>query len=156
MSAACMEIHAQPKARLRRRSLRLPSCSGKGLVKHIGVSNVTPTQIAEARKLVPIVCVQNHYNLAHRDDDGLNKRTGKRRHRLCALFSAGRLYPASVGHPHQGRPPAWASRRCKPHWPGCCSAHRTCWLFQARRRAPICGRIGFRPISRFPSLRSPI
>ena len=41
----------------------------KGLVKHIGVSNVTPTQIAEARKLVPIVCVQNQYNLAHRGDD---------------------------------------------------------------------------------------
>jgi pyridoxine 4-dehydrogenase len=43
----------------------------KGLVKHIGVSNVTPNQVAEARKLVPIVCVQNHYNLAHRGDDAL-------------------------------------------------------------------------------------
>ena len=43
----------------------------KGLVKHIGVSNVTPKQIADARKIVPIVCVQNHYNLTHRDDDAL-------------------------------------------------------------------------------------
>jgi aryl-alcohol dehydrogenase-like predicted oxidoreductase len=43
----------------------------QGLVKHIGVSNVTPTQIAEARKLVPIVGVQNMYNLAHRDDDAV-------------------------------------------------------------------------------------
>jgi pyridoxine 4-dehydrogenase len=41
----------------------------KGLVRHIGISNVTPKQIAEARKLVPMVCVQNHYNLAHRKDD---------------------------------------------------------------------------------------
>ncbi|MGC2111364.1 MAG: aldo/keto reductase family oxidoreductase [Candidatus Korobacteraceae bacterium] len=43
----------------------------KGLVRHIGLSNVTPTQIAEARRIAPIVCVQNHYNLAHRTDDAL-------------------------------------------------------------------------------------
>jgi aryl-alcohol dehydrogenase-like predicted oxidoreductase len=43
----------------------------KGLIRHIGVSNVTPAQIAEARRIVPIVCVQNHYNLAHRADDAL-------------------------------------------------------------------------------------
>ena len=49
----------------------------KGLVKHIGVSNVTPTQVADARKLVPIVCVQNHYNLAHRTDDALIDTLGK-------------------------------------------------------------------------------
>jgi pyridoxine 4-dehydrogenase len=43
----------------------------KGLVRHIGLSNVTPTQIAEGRKICEIVCVQNFYNLAHRDDDAL-------------------------------------------------------------------------------------
>jgi pyridoxine 4-dehydrogenase len=43
----------------------------KGLVHHIGLSNVTPAQIAEARQIAPIVCVQNHYNLAHRTDDAL-------------------------------------------------------------------------------------
>lgn len=43
----------------------------KGLIRHIGVSNVTPGQIAEARGIVPIVCVQNYYNLAHRVDDAL-------------------------------------------------------------------------------------
>ena len=43
----------------------------KGLIRHIGVSNVTPTQIAEARRIAPIVCVQNHYNLTHRADDAL-------------------------------------------------------------------------------------
>lgn len=42
-----------------------------GLVRHIGLSNVTPLQIAEARQIAPIVCVQNHYNLAHRSDDAL-------------------------------------------------------------------------------------
>ena len=43
----------------------------KGLVRHIGLSNVTATQIAEARRIVPIVGVQNQYNLAHRDDDDM-------------------------------------------------------------------------------------
>ena len=43
----------------------------QGLVRHIGLSNVTPAQIAEGRRICEIVCVQNHYNLAHRDDDAL-------------------------------------------------------------------------------------
>ena len=43
----------------------------KGLIRHIGLSNVTPTQVAEGRKICEIVCVQNYYNLAHRDDDRL-------------------------------------------------------------------------------------
>jgi pyridoxine 4-dehydrogenase len=41
------------------------------LVRHIGLSNVTPAQIAEARRIAPIVCVQNQYNLVHRTDDAL-------------------------------------------------------------------------------------
>ncbi len=43
----------------------------QGLVRHIGLSNVTATQVAEGRRIAPIVCVQNQYNLAHRDDDAL-------------------------------------------------------------------------------------
>ncbi|MGN6619640.1 MAG: aldo/keto reductase family oxidoreductase [Sphingomonas sp.] len=41
----------------------------QGLVRHIGLSNVTRTQFEEAREIADIVCVQNQYNLAHRDDD---------------------------------------------------------------------------------------
>ncbi|MFO1046364.1 MAG: aldo/keto reductase family oxidoreductase [Geminicoccaceae bacterium] len=43
----------------------------QGLIRHLGLSNVNPAQIAEGRKICEIVCVQNHYNLAHRDDDAL-------------------------------------------------------------------------------------
>jgi len=43
----------------------------QGLVRHIGLSNVTPTQIAEGRRICHIVCVQNMYNVAHREDDRL-------------------------------------------------------------------------------------
>ena len=43
----------------------------QGLVRHIGLSNVTPAQVAEGRRICEIVCVQNQYNLAHRADDAL-------------------------------------------------------------------------------------
>jgi aryl-alcohol dehydrogenase-like predicted oxidoreductase len=43
----------------------------QGLVRHLGVSNATAEQVAEARSIAPIVCVQNMYNLAHRADDDL-------------------------------------------------------------------------------------
>ena len=43
----------------------------QGLVRHIGLSNVTPAQIAEGRRICEIVCVQNQYNVAHRNDDAL-------------------------------------------------------------------------------------
>eukprot|EP01037_Dinobryon_pediforme_P010666 gene10666-10738_t len=43
----------------------------KGLVRHIGLSNVTSKQVIDGQKICKIVCVQNYYNVAHRDDDGL-------------------------------------------------------------------------------------
>jgi pyridoxine 4-dehydrogenase len=43
----------------------------EGLIRHIGLSNVTPRQVEQARALTDIVCVQNLYNLAHRADDAL-------------------------------------------------------------------------------------
>jgi aryl-alcohol dehydrogenase-like predicted oxidoreductase len=49
----------------------LAELQGKGLIRHIGLSNVTPTQIAEGRRICEIVCVQNQYNVTHRADDRL-------------------------------------------------------------------------------------
>ena len=43
----------------------------EGLIRHLGLSNATATQVAAARRICPIACVQNQYNLAHRDDDVL-------------------------------------------------------------------------------------
>ena len=41
----------------------------QGLIRHLGLSNVTPAQVAEAQSIAPVVCVQNYYNVAHREDD---------------------------------------------------------------------------------------
>jgi aryl-alcohol dehydrogenase-like predicted oxidoreductase len=43
----------------------------QGLIRHLGVSNVSPQMFAEAMSIAPVVCVQNHYNVVHRDDDPL-------------------------------------------------------------------------------------
>lgn len=47
----------------------LAELKAQGLIKHIGMSNVLPSQVEAAQRITPIVCVQNMYNLAHRDDD---------------------------------------------------------------------------------------
>ena len=43
----------------------------EGLIRHLGLSNVTARQVAEAQSIAPVACVQNHYNLANRGDDDL-------------------------------------------------------------------------------------
>jgi pyridoxine 4-dehydrogenase len=48
----------------------LAELKSQGLIRHLGLSNVTPGQLAEAQKITEIVCVQNLYNVAHRNDDG--------------------------------------------------------------------------------------
>ncbi len=47
----------------------LAELKGQGLIRNLGLSNVSPRQLAEARKITDIVCVQNFYNVAHRNDD---------------------------------------------------------------------------------------
>lgn len=47
----------------------LAAMQAQGLIRHIGLSNISPRQYEEGRRIVPIVCVQNHFNLAHRRDD---------------------------------------------------------------------------------------
>ena len=68
----------------------------KGLVRHIGLSNVTANQIEEGRRICDIVCVQNNYNIAHRDDDATDRRSCGGRHCLCAVLPARRLHPAAI------------------------------------------------------------
>ena len=65
------DVHGPAEGSLEAPLSVLAEMQRKGLVRHIGLSNVTPTQIAEGRRICEIVCVQNYYNLAHCDDDAL-------------------------------------------------------------------------------------
>ncbi len=71
----------------------LAELQSRGLVRHIGLSNVTPTQVAEGRKIVPIVCVQNQYNLAHRGDDALVDELAKSGIAYVPFFPLGGFSP---------------------------------------------------------------
>jgi aryl-alcohol dehydrogenase-like predicted oxidoreductase len=64
-------IHGPAEGSLEEPLTALAELQQQGLVRHIGLSNVTPAQVAEGRRLCAIACVQNLYNLAHRDDDGV-------------------------------------------------------------------------------------
>ncbi|MFP3569044.1 aldo/keto reductase family oxidoreductase [Paraburkholderia sp. SIMBA_030] len=64
-------VHAPAEGSIEKQVAALAELQRQGLVRHIGLSNVTTTQVAEAQGIAEIVCVQNHYNLVHRDDDAL-------------------------------------------------------------------------------------
>jgi pyridoxine 4-dehydrogenase len=66
-----LDVHHPAEGSLEAPLTVLAELQRKGLVRHIGLSNVTPTQIVEGRRICEIVCVQNYYNLAHRTDDAL-------------------------------------------------------------------------------------
>jgi len=65
------DVHGPAEGSIEAPLTVLADLQRKGLVRHIGLSNVTATQIAEGRRICEIVCVQNQYNLAHREDDAL-------------------------------------------------------------------------------------
>ncbi|QKJ86273.1 aldo/keto reductase family oxidoreductase [Paramixta manurensis] len=65
----------------------------RGLIRHIGLSNVTAKQIDDAQKVTPIVCVQNLYNLAHREDDALVDRLAAQNIAWVPFFPLGGFSP---------------------------------------------------------------
>jgi pyridoxine 4-dehydrogenase len=65
------DVHGPAEGSLEAPLTALAKLQQQGLVRHIGLSNVTRKQIDDGRKIADIVCVQNQYNLAHRDDDAL-------------------------------------------------------------------------------------
>ncbi len=93
----------------------------QGLIRHLGLSNATPEQIAEAETIAPFVCVQNLYNLAHRQDDALIDRLAARGVAYVPYFPLGGFTPlqsatlSQVAGRHGVRPTAvalaWLLRR---------------------------------------------
>ena len=64
-------VHGPAEGSIEAPLTALAELQRQGLVRHIGLSNVTARQVEEGRQIAEIVCVQNMYNLAHRDDDAL-------------------------------------------------------------------------------------
>ena len=65
------KVHEPSEGSIEEPFTALAELQRQGLIRHLGLSNVTSAQVAEARRIAPVVCVQNHYNLVHRADDAL-------------------------------------------------------------------------------------
>jgi aryl-alcohol dehydrogenase-like predicted oxidoreductase len=66
-----LDVHGPAEGSIEEPLTAVAELQRQGLVRHIGLSNVTPAQVAQARTITDIVCVQNMYNIAHRHDDAL-------------------------------------------------------------------------------------
>jgi pyridoxine 4-dehydrogenase len=69
----------------------------EGLIKHLGISTVSAEQIAEAQSIAPIVCVQNFYNVAHREDDDLVDSLAQQSIAYVPYFPLGGFSPLQAG-----------------------------------------------------------
>jgi aryl-alcohol dehydrogenase-like predicted oxidoreductase len=66
-----LDVHGPAEGSLEEQVTALAELRQEGLIRHVGLSNVTMKQVQDAQRIVPIACVQNMYNLVHRGDDAL-------------------------------------------------------------------------------------
>ncbi|NKJ42275.1 oxidoreductase [Novosphingobium sp. SG720] len=65
------DVHAPSEGSVEQQFSALARLQDQGLIAHLGLSNATPAQVAQAQAIAPVACVQNHYNLVHRGDDAM-------------------------------------------------------------------------------------
>jgi aryl-alcohol dehydrogenase-like predicted oxidoreductase len=90
---AMFSIHGPAEGSIAEPFSVLAELQKEGLIHHLGVSNVTDSQIEEARAITPIVCVQNQYNLVHRQDDDLINRLAEDGIAYVPFFPLGGFTP---------------------------------------------------------------
>ncbi len=88
-----IDVHGPAEGSLEEPLTALAELQRQGLVRHIGLSNVTPKQVVDGRRVCAIACVQNMYNLAHRDDDGLIDELGRDGIAYVPFFPLGGFTP---------------------------------------------------------------
>lgn len=90
----CMgRIHGPAEGSIEREVTTLAELRQQGLIRHIGLSNVTSAQVAEAQRIAPVVCVQNQYNLVHREDEALIDELAAQRIAYVPFFPLGGFTP---------------------------------------------------------------
>ena len=88
-----LDVHGPKEGSLEKPLTVLAELQRQGLVRHIGLSNVTRQQVVDGRKICPIACVQNMYNLAQRADDGLVAELAKEGTAYVPFFPLGGFTP---------------------------------------------------------------
>jgi len=90
-------VHGPSEGSIAREFEVLAGLQQEGLVRHLGVSNVTAAQVEEAQSIAPIMCVQNHYNLVHREDDELIDALAAQEIAYVPFFPLGGFTPLESG-----------------------------------------------------------
>jgi pyridoxine 4-dehydrogenase len=90
-------VHGPEEGSLEAPLTALAELRRQGLIRHIGLSNVTARQVEDARRICPIACVQNHYNLAHRGDDALIDQLARDGIAYVPFFPLGGFTPLQSG-----------------------------------------------------------
>ncbi|MEX6663082.1 aldo/keto reductase family oxidoreductase [Pseudomonas sp. W2-17] len=85
--------HSPDEASIAEQFSALAELQRQGLIQHLGLSNVSAKQVIEAQSIAEVVCVQNHYNLAHRDDEQLIAELGKQGIAYVPFFPLGGFTP---------------------------------------------------------------
>lgn len=85
--------HGPAEGSIADRVERIATLQQEGLIRHVGLSNVSAAQVSEAQAITPIVCVQNEYNLAHRNDDALIDRLADQGIAYVPFFPLGGFSP---------------------------------------------------------------
>jgi pyridoxine 4-dehydrogenase len=88
--------HAPTEGTIEPQFSTLVDLQKQGLIRHLGLSQATATQVEQALSIAPIVCVQNHYNLAHRDDDALIDVLAAKAIAYVPYFPLGGFFPLQV------------------------------------------------------------
>ena len=91
------DVHGPTEGSIEAPLTALAELQRRGLIRHIGLSNVTPAQIEQGRSITPIVCVQNQYNLVHRDDDALIDQLAASGTAYVPFFPLGGFTPLQSG-----------------------------------------------------------
>ncbi|MBS0253320.1 MAG: aldo/keto reductase family oxidoreductase [Proteobacteria bacterium] len=88
-----LDVHGPAEGSIEEQVTALANLQRQGLIRHIGLSNVTRKQVEDSRSICEIVCVQNLYNVAHRDDDALIDRLGAEGVAYVPFFPLGGFTP---------------------------------------------------------------
>jgi aryl-alcohol dehydrogenase-like predicted oxidoreductase len=87
------DVHAPAEGSIEASFTALAELQRQGLIRHLGLSNVTAAQVKEAQGIAKVVCVQNHYNLTHRDDEQLIADLGRQGIAYVPFFPLGGFTP---------------------------------------------------------------
>ena len=90
---AMFDTHGPAEGSIGEPFAALAELRDQGLIGHLGVSNVTAAQVEEAMAIAPVVCVQNHYNLVHRQDDDLIRELATQGIAYVPFFPLGGFQP---------------------------------------------------------------